>query len=121
MGLFSRAKKNYDIEEIKQIDNFNSELNKLLKDDKYIARSNYEFLKENYKKTYDHFAVLIDTGMIKQYCKKNKVNIINIENFIKSYNEIQSIFKSHNTKFINKYKIDNKQYLDNILKEEALI
>ena len=107
-------------EKDKKIDNiysYNTKINSLLEKNKYIARSEYKNIIDDYKETYSYFDVLKSSNLLKSYCKKNRIKEELIVNFFDSYNNIHNTFKNHNDIFISKYMIDNKKYLDDILKD----
>lgn len=116
MGLFFFKKKEVSIQ-VKDIENFNFKLNEMLNKNTYIARSEYKSLIDDFADTYKYFMVLVDSKTINNYCKNNSIKSSVIEDFIYSYKEIHSIFLKHNNEFIKNYKIENKEYLDNILKD----
>ena len=106
-------------------DKFLNDYNDLLKQDKYIARSDYRFLVDVYKNEYDDLVSLQRKGVISYYSKKNNYNADNIETFLNKYNSIKDVvsgsleIKKHNEEFIEKHLIEDKEYLDNIFKNNV--
>lgn len=97
-------------------------MNSILSYDKYIARSDYSWLKEEYKDIYNTFLQLKETRMLSTYCKTNNVDKRRILKFCCDYEDIineggSSIIKSHNEDFLLKHQKHEKSYLDGILKD----
>ncbi|MBP3200702.1 MAG: UvrD-helicase domain-containing protein [Lachnospiraceae bacterium] len=103
---------------------FNNAFVELLNQDKYIARSDYKFLVENFQKTYNRFLELKESEMLAMYCEKNNMSIDTVKYFIEKYEEIKNLkedskmITNHNEKFIKEKLINEKSYLDNILKSD---
>ena len=131
MGFLKRVFGNKNIEEnvtsdsIESIQNENARriltlgsfLDAILSSNKYIARSDYASYREEYDKDIDFFHVLDESKMLEQFCNQNHVPLSKIKDIINKYNDIENLVDSHNEQFIaNKLK-DEKDYLDNILKE----
>ena len=58
-------------EKDKKIDNiysYNTKINSLLEKNKYIARSEYKNIIDDYKETYSYFDVLKSSNLLKSYC-----------------------------------------------------
>ena len=108
--------------EYKKVLYFNQEVKKLLSEDKYIARSNYKHIISN-DETYKFFEVLNKSNLLEDYVQKNGLDRKEIDSFIQYFNEIKDIkkeaptFRKHNDQYIKKHLVEEKTYLDNILKE----
>ena len=102
---------------------FNSTLNELLLNDKFISRSDYKNLIEEYKNLSKFFKILESSNLLDDYIKKHKLDKAQIVYFLNAYNNIKdiqkesSIIKEHNEKYVSQHLISEKDYLDNILKE----
>lgn len=116
MGLFNFKKIKRD-NKIDDIYCFMGKIDNLLDENKYIARSRYKDIIEKFKEIYNYFIVLKDSNLLKEYCKKNKIKNEVIYTFFDKYNNIHNLVKFHNEEFISKYMVNNKEYLDNILKD----
>ena len=57
-----------------QSKNFNDELKKILSSDRYLARTDYIFLIEKYKNTFDFFNNNQKANTLQYYCKTNKLD-----------------------------------------------
>ena len=67
---------------------YNSKIKDLLNQEKYLAKSDYLKLLEQYKNIYDFFNTMVQGDMLNIYCKSNKVNKKNINNFLFNYKDI---------------------------------
>lgn len=127
--LFGNRQKNIDYQignAILSNDARNEKANRLLEygkflyalnsEDRYIAKSDY--LKKNsyYKDDVDFFNVLKQSGMLKSFCKKNGVQVKDVDSIIKMDADLEKVIDNHNEKFIAKAMVEEKQYLDDILK-----
>ena len=101
---------------------FNQEFSELLDRDAYIARSDYKHLITLYQDIYQFFNSILETNIVNEYVSKNGLELIQIEQFLNHYSEIQDItkeapiVKQHNSQFITRHNQSEKEYLDNILK-----
>ncbi len=101
----------------------NQDLESLLSEDKFIARSDYKYIVETYKESYTFFENAQKAGTLSYYCKKNRLSEAEIKNFLKSYDDIKdlpkgsAIFTKHNESFVDTHLKSEKLYLDKILYE----
>lgn len=116
--------KNADFEaltpEIKELMEFRKELMSLQEIDRYIARSDYISLRENYSKTYTFFENAQRANTLDYYCEKNALEKSYVKKFLFEYedvclNETSSIISKHNEQYIQHHLKDEKEYLDSIL------
>ncbi len=127
MGLFDifkRQGKNKKLpEEYKSASNFNEEFEALLSADKYIARSDYKHLIEQYGSTYTFFESMQRGNILSVYCKQNKLQESVVNKFIACYSDIidlvkgSELFSDHNNSYILTHLDSEKKYLDKILFE----
>lgn len=99
---------------------FKQELRKLLSYDKYIARSDYQFLIDNYAGLYAQFNTLSKTGTLEYYCHNNGILAEDAEYFVSTYEDLLSkegsnLVNNYNEDFINRHIEIEKDYLDKIL------
>ena len=110
-------------EEYLQILKFISTLDSLLNEDRFIARSDYKQLVDEYASLLAFIEALKKSAMLKTYIETNNLDISTIHRFVDTYKQLASIttvpeiIKQHNTAFIQKHIKEEKRYLDNILKE----
>lgn len=88
----------------------------LMNADRYIAKSEYIGKIEQYKVTVDFFMVLETSGMLENFCQLNGVSLSKIQYALNAFNNIENIVEQHNEEFIQKAMIQEKDYLDNVLK-----
>lgn len=118
--IFKRNKeKKYN--KIEKIELFFCKINFLMNSGKYIAKSDYSFLTEEFKETFDMYINSIKTGMLKEYCKKNNYDESDINKFIITYQDLSNntfakIFEEYNEDYIEEQLTVEKEYLDSILK-----
>ena len=91
--------------------------------DRYIARSDYIPLRDRYKDTDAFFRNMQKSGMLGSYCKKNQVEEKTISSFLHLYQDLtdlkkgSAVFRGHNEAYVARHLREEKEYLDNILKE----
>lgn len=127
MGLFDifkRQGKNKNFpEEYKSALNFNKKFEALLSADKYIARSDYRHLIEQYNPTYTFFESMQRGKILSVYCRQNKLQENELKKFIACYSDIidlvkgSEIFNDHNNSYVLSHLDSEKKYLDKILYE----
>lgn len=102
---------------------FNNAFESLIKQDKFIARSDYKYLIPQYESLLQFYTTLLASNMLEDYISKHHLDESQIENFLNRYQDIKdlqkgsSIIKKHNDQFIAAHLKSEKLYLDNILKE----
>ena len=123
--LFSSFKKESQAshsKEILKLNEFEVYLHALLDCDKYLAKSDYLHLVDEYADIFATFNNLQETRMLEHYCTTNNCDIERVKNFIRYYQELKAdkdssqIYK-HNEKFISDHLVSEKSYLDGILSE----
>ena len=92
-------------------------ISSLLACDHYVARSEYLYIIPEYKEVVEYFRVLIKSGMIESFCAKNNVSQAVISAIIDSFDSLQEKIDEANEKFISSSLKNEKNYLDNILKD----
>ena len=109
--------------EYEQALNFNKQFRNLLSLDKYLARSDYKYLLDNFSETYSFFNSLSRANTLLIYCKQYRLVKKELLDFLSSYENIKNlkegseIIKKHNEAYILDHLLNEKQYLDNILKK----
>ena len=123
--LFSSFKKETQTsptKEILKLNEFEVYLHALLDCDKYLAKSDYLHLVDEYADIFATFNNLQETRMLEHYCTTNNCDIERVKSFIRYYQELKEdknsspIYK-HNEKFISDHLVSEKSYLDGILSE----
>ena len=104
-------------EEIKDVEIFNSKLKELMGSDNYISRKDYMFLFEEHEKTYNSLCAIKNAGLLKSYCKKNKISENMVIEFISNYSNLKDVVSNRNKSFVQAKMNKEKKYLDEILKD----
>ena len=82
----------------------------------YVAKSEYRNAIPEYKKAVDYFNVLIISGMLDNFCRQNRLDKKEIEETCRLYGSFETLIDEQNERFIQLKMIEDKDYLDNILK-----
>lgn len=115
MGLFGYKN---EAKEYKELESFYNNIKAINNSDAYIAKSDYMMYVKNTKKTYDDLALMEEKNVLLSWCKVNKVDYKLLRTFMYSFNKCNEIINKHNDEFIKKHLICDKNYLDNILKDD---
>ena len=122
LSIFQSQEANFETltPEIKELMEFRKELMSLQEIDRYIARSDYIPLRDNYSKTYMFFENAQRANTLDYYCKKNALERSYVNKFLSEYNdfclnETSSIITKHNEQYIQRHLKEDKDYLDSIL------
>ncbi|MDE5561715.1 MAG: UvrD-helicase domain-containing protein [Bacteroidaceae bacterium] len=108
--------------ELLKLNEFEIYLHALLDCDKYLAKSDYIHLVDEYADIFATFNKLQETSMLKHYCSANNCGIRRVKNFISCYQELKedkesSVINKHNGQFLSYHLASEKPYLDEILSE----
>lgn len=108
--------------EYQAVISFNLVIDSLLQQDKYIARSDYRDIIQQYKDLPEFYGALNKSGLLGDYISKHALSRVQIDTFLSRYNEMKNLqneaptIRIHNDAFIRKHLKSEKEYLDNILK-----
>ena len=89
----------------------------LLKSERYVSKKEFRDKLKDYTADVEFFKVLKNSGMLKDFCNKNKASAAAIERIITNYAEFEILIDKHNDDYVASAMIREKAYLDNILKE----
>ena len=101
---------------------FSQALNSLLMSDKFLARSDYKRLVEDYAGLNSFFQNQKAAKTLAYYCSANAVPSAEVEAFLRNYADIANLesgsesIRRHNQVFLERHLKSEKDYLDNILK-----
>ena len=97
---------------------FGGALMRLLNEDRFIARSDYKPIVEEYADIKTFFLNLQASNLLGMYCEKNGLDEERIKKALTLFKELEnlkkspSLIKKHNDKFLAKHLEDDKEYLD---------
>ena len=100
---------------------FTQRLNSLLLADKYLARSDYRQLIDDYAEINTFFANLKTAKALEYYCSANGIQEASIEAFLCNYADLADLkdgstsIQRHNQTYLQKHLISEKHYLDTVL------
>ena len=97
---------------------FKETMESLLEKSCYIAGRQYRFLLQDVCKAIEYFYVLKSSGMLREYCQKNKLSEKDIERALYLFAYSDKLIKQHNEAYIAETMICEKNYLDHILDED---
>ncbi len=112
---------NYPVEYAKTI-SFNKAFKDLLSQDRFIARSDYKGLVEQYRNLSHFYVTLVQSGMLNEYVAKHNLDMDAINRFLTEFGAMADLAKesptirSHNDEYVSHHIESEKSYLDNILK-----
>lgn len=126
MGLFSnlfklkrvepRSSKSASVpKEVELLYLFESKLDHLLKEDRYLARSDYSTILTDSMDVQKHFQALRNGGILPEYCKKYCVEPAGLSIAAKKLESFGEQIDWHNKEFLASAKAKEKKYLDSIL------
>ncbi len=106
--------------EIKSLMEFRKDLMSFQETDRYLARSDYAYLREQYSDIYTFFENTKRANTLDYYCEKNALERSYVDKFLLEYEDVclnkeSSIIAKHNEQFVQRHLKEEKDYLDNIL------
>lgn len=106
--------------EIKELMEFRKKLMSLQEIDKYLARSDYAFLRDMFSKTYTFFENTQRAKMLDYYCEKNALDRSYVDKFLFEYEDVclndeSTIISKHNEEYIKSRLAKEKVFLDKLL------
>ena len=100
---------------------FTQRLNDLLLDDKYLARSDYRCLIDDYAETNTFFTNLKTAKTLSYYCSANDIDGASIDTFLCNYADLADMkdgstsIQQHNRTYLQRHLVSEKHYLDTVL------
>ena len=113
MPLFSIKK---SIKEFDELIKFHQSLKNLLEQARFISKRDYMDIYNVLIDINNTFNNLEKQDMLIDWCKKYKVDYKKLIKIRNEYNNINEIIKEHNDKYIERHLVEDKEYLDNVLK-----
>lgn len=121
-NLLSKIKKEDSREKASRIIEMNeveSKMQLLLDSDSFLARSDYQGIVSQSKQLIDFLEELEKNGILRKYAKKDyqqAKQFLNSYGSLASNEEVPQLFATHNEDYINRHLVEDKDYLDTILK-----
>ena len=100
---------------------FTQSFNSLLQADKYLARSDYRQMIDDYAEINTFFANLKTAKTLGYYCSANGIQEDAIESFLHNYSDLANLkegsigIQQHNHSFLQRHLETDKHYLDTVL------
>ena len=100
---------------------FTQRLNVLLKEEKYLARSDYRSLIDDYTDINTFFTNLKTAKTLSYYCSANGIDDASIEAFLRNYAELADLkdgsasIQKHNQTYLKRHLVSERHYLDTVL------
>ena len=109
-----------DTIEFKSLGTFKNEIDDLLKLDKYISKKDYLSFYNLNSEIFNKLTMMKKENVLLSWCKQNKTDYKKIKFLLNRYDNIEKTIKKHNEDFINAHLLKDKEYLDNILKDDDI-
>lgn len=106
--------KSKEAQSLKELEGF---LQKLQESDHYIARSEYYEQIREYAETVSFMRKMDEADMLVDFCSKNGLSSENVRELCTNYENIVSFVDNINENYLSRKKNEEKEYLDNILKD----
>ncbi|MDO5095859.1 MAG: UvrD-helicase domain-containing protein [Peptostreptococcaceae bacterium] len=104
----------YEVEILFEIDR---SIKELLNKNEYIAQSDYFEAAEKFASIKKHFEVMLGNDLFREYCQKNSLEFTKTLAMYNRLNELGDLIEECNENYLAREKKNQKDYLDNILKE----
>jgi len=92
-------------------------ISNLLSSDSYISQSQYQKKLKDNEEIIQFFNGLEESDILNDFCKKQSLKIKEVQQFSADIKIIDDKVKEHNENFIKEKLVNEKQYLDDILKD----
>lgn len=97
------------------LEEFHAFMSSLLTEQTYISRRVYSEKQESYREMILFFEVLMESGMLNDYCRKNRLSLELVHESLEWYQNIDSVIEEHNERYVLEAMDSEKDYLDSIL------
>lgn len=118
MGLFDFFNKNIDNKTFNDLMEYSNDFDNLLSLNKYISKKEYIKIVNKALESYNNLKEINKNGLLKEWCKKNKINYKTLNEYFKKYEDHEKLIEKHNQDYIKNELIVNNDYFDNILKDD---
>ncbi len=107
----------YENPECKSLLDLKVYLDVTLSQNRYVAKSEYRAKLLDEKKSIEYFGVLKSSRLIDAFCENNGVSLDDVEDALSKYMNFEALVDEHNEAFIRRAMVEEKAYLDNILRD----
>ncbi|MBQ3383735.1 MAG: UvrD-helicase domain-containing protein [Erysipelotrichaceae bacterium] len=94
-----------------------NKIDNILNNNNYISRSDYTKTIDEVKDYLKQVSFLIENNLLENYCKNNGIEVNDCIKLIDKVNRIEDLVRNHNDKYIQEAMNEEKDYLDNVLKD----
>ena len=105
------------VENVKKLLELKIFIESVLKNKKYIAKSDYVGQIKEYTALINFFEVLKTSDMLNNFCVRNRIAVEEVEYVVNTILDIENLVEQHNEIYISETMVHEKEYLDNILKD----
>lgn len=104
-------------EEYKNIIRLKKAMDKLLEQSHYVARKEYIDVIATYKEVVKFIKTLCNNQLLADFCRKNNTSEEFITCIVHQYDNVTELIDKSNDEYISKKMLEERDYLDNILKD----
>lgn len=106
--------------EIKELMAFRKDLMSLQAVDRFLAQSDYVYLRDKYAKIYTFYENTLRANTLDYYCEQNALERGYVDKFLSEFEDVclnseSSIIRNHNEQYVQRHLKEEKTYLDTIL------
>lgn len=106
--------------EIKELMAFRKDLMSLQAVDRFLAQSDYVYLRDKYAKIYTFYENALRANTLDYYCEQNALERGYVDKFLSEFEDVclnseSSIIRNHNEQYVQRHLKEEKTYLDTIL------
>lgn len=89
----------------------------LLQEDRFVSRRDYRQVQEDFDGVRSHFDTIMSSGVFPEYCEKYGLDKSRISAAWMTFGQLEEMVDRHNQDFLNRAMVEEKLYLDQILKK----
>ncbi len=104
-------------EEYKAIVQLRKQIDSFLEQSHYVAKKEYIDILATYQEVIKFIKTLRNNQLLADFCKKNKTTEDYVIGIVQQYDNITELIDKSNEEYVSKKMLEEKEYLDNILKD----
>lgn len=97
------------------LDEYKKNIEKLIKEDKYIAKKNYLISLSDNKEIYEKLMLMDKEAVLQSWCKNQRTNYKQLKSLMNFYGNTEELIKYYNEDYVMRHLITEKEYLDTVL------